>query len=222
MSSEPSELSLTLRDGELTVTIQEIGEAMSHLPAERVIPMLRHIVEQGEVSRLRQLIDALEIVATTSAFTDFERSRILSEVATKYRFAAWLQRSRKQYSRVALLEYWDFFMKMARHGWHYIPGSINTTGTSGVLWRATGTLAAKMAKSPADYCHLPAILVNNPEQVTKVLHEITDPVAFLEVLVGEAWEDMVTCQSFLAAFCLEDGEPNERDCIASVMICLQT
>lgn len=212
---------LHLREGTLEITLEELTAALGNLPPEQVIPIIRAIVERGQVQRLRQLVDALEIVTTSSAFDDESRASILKEVAAKYPFSAWLRRSRKAYNRGSLLEYWDFFMKMARHGWNYNPGAINESGTSGILWRATGNLAAKMAKSPGDYSHLPAILVNNAEQVAKVLREINDPMAFVEVLVGESWDDMVRCPEFLAAFCLEEDEPGSRGCLASVMICLQ-
>lgn len=212
---------LRLREGAIEITIEELTATLGNLPPEQIVPIIRAIVECGQVQRLRQLVDALEIVTTTSAFDDESRAPILKEVAARYPFSAWLQRSRKAYNRASLLEYWDFFMKMARHGWNYNPGAINESGTSGILWRATGNLATKMAKFPGDYCHLPAILVNNAEQVEKVLREINDPMAFVEVLVGEAWDDMIKCPEFLAAFCLDEDEPGPRGCLASVMICLQ-
>jgi len=215
------ELELILVNGaRVEVSLDQLTDALVGQP-ETVIQLVRNIVERGDVGKLRQLVDAMEIMNTSSAFADFARVRTLEEIAERYPFRTWLRLAGKQYNRASLIEYWTFFTKMARHGWNYQPGNINPTGTLATLWRATGTLAGKMMQAPADYGHLPAILVNNPEQVDKVLNQIADPVAFLEVLVGEAWEDMMRSEKFLSAFALNEEGLNQRGCLASVMICLQ-
>ena len=56
----------------------------------------------------------------------------------------------------------------------------------------------RRGNDPATYRFLPPYLINNPQEVTKVLGEINQPKAFIEVLTGEAWEDLRKSKKFLS------------------------
>jgi len=79
------------------------------------------------------------------------------------------------------------------------------------LWKATRSLASKMSEESARYGYLQPYNVNDPRLVEKALSEITDPYAWIEVLVGEAWEDICQCPELLKAFTTVKATDEEND-----------
>lgn len=210
---------VTVYVGNQALSVQDLTQAISVLPGAEQLAVVRAIVAAGKTDQFREVLAALEIMATTSNFNDPLALGIFEGVATDYPFTWWLEHTRREPGRDSLIAYWDFFRVMAADRGH-TGSSINPTGQQTTLWKATGNLAVKMLRNPGAYCYLPAILVNSAEQVAKKLAEIVEPKAFFEVLVGEAWEDMAISPKFLGGISTVERKDTEG-CVATLMICLQ-
>jgi hypothetical protein len=209
-----------IRVGTTSVALAELSMALGEMTQDEFLTFLRQVIAARKADELREVLDAIEIMGTQSAFVNADKTCVLEQIAEEYPFSWWLEQTGKGRSRAALIEYWDFFRVMsASRG--FTVGTINNIGQSTNLWKATGPLAVQMLRDPARYCYLPAILINNAEQVAKKLSEIADPIAVLEVLVGEAFEDMAKSPKFLGAFSTTDKK-NAEGAIASIMLCLQS
>lgn len=206
-----------------TASIGEIAESIADLPPKKFIILLQEITRRGLSDQLRGIVDVFEIMATKSGFDDPEKVKILEEAAPEYGFSCWIKsqegKSLRSATRNDLQDWWDFYTQMtAMRG--YNPGSIDQQNRETNLWKATANLARKMSKDPAIYMYLPPYLINNPQQVEKVLSEINDPIAFIEILTGEAWEDLQKSEGFLSAFSTQENTGAEG-AVASVMLALQ-
>ena len=88
------------------------------------------------------------------------------------------------------------------------------------LWPGTKDLAQKIHNNPSIYKYLPASHINHPELVLKVLKEIENPIAFMELMLGDTWENLKSSPDFLKAFALEDGEAI-MECVSTVALAVQ-
>ncbi len=216
--NEKDNLAIALT-ADTTVTLHDLTTALSELPMDKLISILKEIIRKGKGDQLREVVDALEIMTTESSFRDANKKDVLEATVTKYNFEWWLNTTERKKSREAVIDFWDFVMTMAFNA-GLKTGTINSISQTTNLWKATGNLAKKMLENPSKYRFLPAILINNPELVSKTLMEITDPKAFQEVLVGESWEDMTASDIFLGGFSLTEDK-NAEGCVATLMLCLQ-
>lgn len=206
------------------VALAEVVDGFAVMNSTDFMTAIKVIVRKRGADQLRGVLDALEIISTPSAFSDAEKVKNLTSLAGKYPLSWWLSSRDAELSRQSIIDYWSFFMVMAGVI-GFKAGKINEVSQTTNLWQATANLADKMTKSPGVYRHLPPILINNAEQVDRVLAEISDPIAFMEILIGEAMEDMRTAPEFFKAFATfdvnEDGNDAVEKAIASVMIALQ-
>ncbi|MCK9186519.1 hypothetical protein M0P48_03710 [Candidatus Gracilibacteria bacterium] len=224
---------LELTIGGNIVRIKDIGEALAGLSPDEFLLVLRRIIEKGGGDGLKLLVDGLEIQMTPSAFADPEKTEKLESTAQEYPFSRWLKEMEvlpSQATRESLCSWWDAFMLMAGEN-GYRPGNIDYPAKMN-LWKATGPLARKMLDDTVRYRFLPALLANHPQEVARVLGELKDPEAFLELLTGECMEDMRRSPKFLGAFSTTRKKENidegtdeisreVRDAIFSVMLILQ-
>ncbi|MFA6305474.1 MAG: hypothetical protein WC651_01960 [Candidatus Gracilibacteria bacterium] len=225
---------LQLTIGGNLVRVREIGEALAGLSPDEFLRALRRIIEKGGGDGLKLLVDGLEIQMTPSAFSDPEKAEKLEATAQEYPFSRWLKEMEvlpSRATRESLCSWWDAFMLMAGENGHR-PGNIDQISGGTNLWKATGPLAEKMLADTVKYRFLPALLANHPQEVARVLGELKDPEAFLELLTGECMEDMRKSPKFLGAFSTVRKKENAgegtdkisrevRDAIFSVMLILQ-
>lgn len=193
---------LTFTGGQ-EISIGDIADAAGQLTADEFLEFLRRIVQAGKGARLETLLQAITIEQTRSLFEDPVATAIVERVARSHPFTRWLDDMgipRTAATRANLMAWWDIFIVMASEAGYRGRGQINDTSQSTNLWHATGALAEKMGRNPAAYRYLPNLLVNHPEEVGRKLGEIVDPTAFIEILVGEAMEDMRRSPVFLGAF----------------------
>lgn len=186
---------------------------------------LEDMIRKGFGDRCKEVIDFIEIMANETAFREdnTEQIAILEQAAAEYGFGYWLEqqgKEAKEATREDFISWWDFFMTMAGERGYTPSGHINTVGQTTNLWRATGSLAKKMTENASVYMHLPALLINNAEQVARTLDQIEDPRAFAEVLTGEAWEDMAKSPAFLSAFATTAQEGAEG-AVGTIKLALQ-
>jgi hypothetical protein len=214
--------------GEL-VKVEEIGKALSGLSPQMLLNVLREIIKKGGGDGLQLLVDGLEIQMTPSAFEDEDKKIKLEKTAAEYPFSRWLEEMDclpSKATRKALCDWWDTFMAMAGEN-DFQTGKIDEISTGTNLWKATGALAQKMLKDPVKYRFLPALLANHPQEVARVLGELKDPEAFLELLTGERIEDMRKSPDFMGAFSTvkkpgtDEISREIKDAIFSVMLVLQ-
>ncbi|MBI4598975.1 hypothetical protein HY734_02130 [Candidatus Uhrbacteria bacterium] len=201
---------MALQIAGVEVSIEEIGIALAELKPEEFISAVRNILNSGGGDQLQLLIQGLEIQMTPSAFTPENSNLIvLEQVAQEYPLTRWLKGmgiATTTAKRFHICRWWETFMLMAsEHG--YVPfGQIDQISRSTNLWKATGPLAGKMQKNPAAYRFLPALLINHPQEVTRVLGELMEAEPFVEVLTGERFEDLRTSSTFLGAFSIVEDE----------------
>lgn len=225
---------LTIKELEITIgsniiTVKDLVQALENLGLPQFLKVIHSIIQEVGGDQLKLLIDGVEIQMTESAFSKANQEQLptLEKVAEKYPFTKWLDEMGIDYTRATrshLCTWWDSFMLMAaEHGYQAM--GINQVNRSDNLWKATANLAAKMQLDPAAYGYLPALLINHPQEVSRVLSSINEPAPFLEVLTGEVIHDMRKCEAFMGAFCTvrTDGEvvrsiPNA---VFSVGLCLQ-
>lgn len=197
--------------GGRTVAIEEVSMAFSELGLPEFVTALRMIIERYGSEQLKLLIDGLEIQATPSVFTTENRDQVatLEKVASGYPFSRWLKGqgiSSTLATRKHLCQWWEAFMLMAgEHG--YVPaGHINQVSRTMNLWKATGPLASKMQANPDRYKFLPALLVNHPQEVARVLGVIDEAEPFIEILIGQRMEDLRMSEACLGAFSIVEDE----------------
>lgn len=174
----------------------------SSLSEKQLVGLVKVLVNSGNLAHFRSLVDMLEIAETRSAFEDPEKVTILEETASQYGLSQWANELGKELSsitRADLEDWWDYFTQMAAIK-GFRTGTIDALSQGTNLWNATASLAKKMGDIPANYRFLQASLINNPDEVARRLTEINHPIAYLEVLTGEAWEDMCRSDEFLKAF----------------------
>lgn len=193
---------IVLRDG-TPVMLGDVAEAIAESKhSQELTAGLLTLVKQGLGEELQLLVAALTIANTVSIFEEGADVSKLEEVARAYPFSRYLKEmgiGNDQASRRHLINWWESYMFMCgQTGTSH--GQINQTGGTTNLWQATAALARKMRDDPARYRFLPAILINHPQEVTRVLNEINDATAFIEVLVGEAIDDLRRSPTFLGAF----------------------
>ncbi len=221
---------LVLQIGGMEISVEAIGTALAGLSPNEFIAAVRSVLKKGGGDHLQLLIQGLEIQMTPTAFTSTNPNlRILEEVAREYPLTRWLKNmgiSLTDARRSHVCQWWETFMLMAtEHG--YVPfGQIDQIGRNTNLWKATGPLAAKMQKNPAAYRFLPALLINHPQEVARVLGELREAEPFVEVLTGERFEDLRTSPVFLGAFSIveDDGGTVSRtvaNAIFSIAMILQ-
>ncbi len=220
----------SLQIGELTVSTTELAHAVSGVSPEEFLEILRSMVAARKNEQLKLLLDGLEIQATLSAFRVENRDNIaiLEKVAATYPLTRWLEEmgvDSVRATRTHLCQWWDTMVLMAsEHG--YQSHQVSASSKSSHLWKATGPLAGKMQADPKKYLFLPALLANHEQEVVRVLGEISEPEAFLEVLIGERIEDIRTSPAFLGAFSFvkdKDGKISRStaDALWSVHMTLQ-
>ncbi|OGG58459.1 hypothetical protein A2853_02060 [Candidatus Kaiserbacteria bacterium RIFCSPHIGHO2_01_FULL_55_17] len=224
----PAELKLEL--GGQMVSVDEIGKSMAGLDPAEFVTGLRAIIEAHGGDKLKLLVDGLEIQSTPTAFRSENRRNVevLERVARNYPFTRWLGEMGLESSaatRKHLQQWFASFMSMATEHGYSVGGTINTVSRTTNLWKATGPLASKMAQDPATYRFLPALLINHPQEVERVLGEINEPIPFLEVLVGECMEDLRYSKTFLGAFSFVSKETGTsrtaKDALWSIHLVLQ-
>lgn len=225
---ESSEINI----GGNAIKIQELGEVLATLSASQLLQIFHTVVSKGGGDGLKLLIDGVEIQSTPSNFEDNDKVTQLEVTAKKYPFSRWLEEMGKlpsQATREALCKWWETFMTMAGEN-GFQAGQIDSiSGGIGNLWKATGPLATKMLTYPARYKFLPALLANHSQEVARILSELDDPEAFLELLTGETMEQLRKSETFLGAFSTvkeKDGKPEDvsrtiKDAIYSVALALQ-
>lgn len=192
-------------------TVQRITE-MRGLSTAQVLKVMKYMItERRNADDLRLLLDVLEIANTDSAFNDPKKRELLEKAMTIYNFKAWLDGMgipSQNATRQDLIQWWESYMEISKEFGFETAGHIDT-GNVG-LWKATRNLAAKMQKNPADYNFLPATLINNPGQVDRALQQINKPIPFVEVLTGEAWEDLIQSVKFISGFSSVDTEDDDE------------
>lgn len=197
------------------------------LSKAEMLEFVEGLIARQSVDDFKDLLEVLEIFRTTTSFTDPENVEILEATAKQYGLVFWAERQGKDLTvitRADLGDWWDFFTQMAASK-GFQPGSIDVKSQQNNLWKATSELAKKMSENPAAYRFLPAYLINNPQEVARALDEIANPIAFIEVLTGEAWEDLCRSAVFLEAFgglgSEVKAEGSKEAAIATVMLALQ-
>lgn len=215
--------------GGRSVTIEEIGKSLQGLNVPELMKALEQLLVTIGGDQFKLLIDGFEIGMTQSAFSEERSDQLptLLKVAQEFPFTSWLDEMGIQYTearREHLCSWWDAFMLLATE-MGYSAGRIDSTSRTTNLWKATANLAVKMQTDPAAYRFLPALLINHPSEVERVLGALNEPVPFIEVLSGEDIEDMRSCPEFLGAFSTitRDGEVSRtpENAILSVALALQ-
>ncbi|MFC1656044.1 hypothetical protein ACFL3C_04185 [Patescibacteria group bacterium] len=190
--------------GGKSLTIEDIGTALQGLEVPELMKAMERLLVTIGGEQFKLILDGFEIGMTHSAFSEERAEQLpkLLEVIKKFPFTTWLTEMGIPFTgamRKHLCEWWDAFMLLAVE-MGYIAGRIDSTSRTTNLWKATAKLAAKMQADPAAYKFLPALLINHPSEVERVLSALNEPVPFIEVLTGEAIEDMRLCPEFLGAF----------------------
>lgn len=194
------------------------GALVVALEAAEVRELIVAIVRKGGADELKALVGVVEILMTPSAMEDPEKVEALTQAAQMYGLRQWLERrgdTSEGLTRDNIMMWWDFFMEMSAT-LNVTAQTIDNTSQETNLWKATSALASKMSANQATYRFLPPYLINHPTEVDRVLGEIKSPVAFLEVLTGESWEDLQKSPEFLEAFV--GVEPREGQSIAAAVI----
>ncbi len=217
--------------GQSFIPVEEIAEGLKTLPRGVFLQVMRDLIRSGAGDALKLMVDGLEIQMTPSVFGDEERQETLEQTARDYPFSRYLNEmgiSPKEATRENLCDWWDSFMVMAGES-GFQAGGIDSVSRDTNLWKATGPLSEKMLGDPAQYRFLPALLLNHPQEVDRVLGEIKEAEPFMEILTGERMDDMRKSPEFLGAFSTVEkpgGEPGEisrevRDAIFTVTLVLQ-
>lgn len=197
-------LAVILRDGSTVPTI-DLPEIVMLLEEPEFNRLLQAILaRRGGSENLKLVIEALDIERTSSAFLQNNPSlQVLENVAVQFPFSYWLTQMGIHLTaatRDHLVSWWEAFMLMGKEAGYNPHGHINDVGRAVNLWRATGALAEKMRDQAAAYHFMPPLLINHPQQVTRLLADLNEPEPFLEVLTGERIEDLRTSPTFLGAF----------------------
>jgi len=176
---------------------------LAGLETEEFVGVLVEVVKQKRDPQLKALLEAMVIQNTETAFRRGNEGNvsILTRVAREYPFKRWLKDmgiSASSSNRSHLQQWWSEFMKMA---WEYGYKTDTTDAPVGaVYWKATRLLAEKIQENPLVYQGLQALTVNQPQHVGLVLNRIPDAIPFIEVLIGERFEELRTCPPLLLAF----------------------
>lgn len=190
-------------EGTLSPEVQAFLGMTRSLPTGEIVGIIRELASQpGRIDELRNVLDALEISATNSAFDDQRKVKTLEKVMRKFNFKNWLAKMNidpASADRTHLVEFWGSYMELAKVYGHVGNGVIDPREQTS-LWKATLRLAKQMQARPTEYCNLHPLAANNATQVAKVMEQIEAPTPFLEVLTGEAWEDMAKSQEFIVGF----------------------
>lgn len=198
------------------------------MDSEAFLKTIADVVKKRGSEELSLLISELEIRQTPSAFTENNPQLNLLEQSMKLNpLSFYLEQmgvEPQEATRSEIINWWDTLMQMAAN-LGYNPGGIDNTSRETNLWKATASLARKMQMTPASYRYLPAVLINHPSEVDRVLNEINEPEPFLEVLVGESYEDMKLFPVLIGALSIlkRDGDISRtpEDGILSIHLILQ-
>lgn len=207
--NEDKSVQLMVRDQ--SISLNDVGAALAELSSDQFLVAVRQILKTGDGDHLQLLIQGIEIQMTPSAFHCDQNPNLekVEEVAQRFPFSRWLDNMGIEYvmaTRDHLCKWWNVFMFMASECGYQPFGRIDQVGRTVNLWKATGPLAAKMQRDAAAYRYLPALLINHPQEVERVLGELKEAQPFLEVLTGERLEDLRNSPVFLGAFSVVRGE----------------
>ena len=197
---------------DLPDNVRELITRADGLTVEQMATLIRVLIAApGRIDQFKSVLDALELSTTTSAFDDREKIKILERVMTKYHFRDYLEKmgiKPNDAMRADIIKYWESFMELTEvHG--LSTGGIIDPKAQTSLWKATSRLAGKMQQNAAQYNNLPPLSANHAIQVQKTLADLEAPRPFLEILTGEAWEDMVKSPRFISGF--QTHESSSKD-----------
>ncbi len=219
---QKQDITLQLPGGPVSLT--QIKEALRQrgLTEEEVLFFACDIIAQaGRADTAKLILDAREIACTPSAFSDTQKAEVLEGAAKDFGLHGWIDNQEgktcQNITRDDILLWWDSFMQMAAVRGH-VPGGIDAQSRTLNLWKATAKLRGKIEANPARYKFLPGDLANNPQLVGQILRNVEDPIAFIELMTGEAIEDMT--EEFLNGFSTTDHKGIEG-AVHAVMLALQ-
>jgi hypothetical protein len=214
----PQETSDHMRD-----LAKQVVSRLSLWDPTSTLQFVELIIEEGKIDGFRDILSAMEIVKKLTIFRpeSAKQAAVLERVMTNLPFQAWLERHERRPSRSALMDYWTHVMAVAKSV-GLVADTIDPRAVDITVLKATRTLANKMTLNPAAYAYLAPLNINHAAEVSRALGQIKQPIPFLEVLVGEAFEDMQWSQKFLSAWCLLDIKDAVENCVASIMLCLQS
>ena len=208
-----------------SVVIAALGE----LEQYKLLSIISGVLEQTGSEALKLIVDGLQIMQTKSAFRESNLNnlnplqRALGENPL-YLYLEQMDIKPSEAKRKHIIAWWDTLMQFASF-LGYNPGGIDDISKTNNLWKATSGLALKMQKKPSTYHYLPSILINYSAEVTRVLSQISEPIPFIEILVGEAYEDMEKFPHLIAAMSTikRDGKISQRvaDGVLSIHMVLQ-
>lgn len=181
-----------------------LSQALITMTTNDFLNLMTEIVRKRGSEALTFLISGLEIMQTPSAFQKENETRLqpLAKALEKNPLSFYAEHRNvpaKEITRKDIIDWWSTLMQMASV-LGYSPSGIDGVSRQTNLWKATANLAAKMQLNPALYRFLPPVLINYVSEVERVLSEINEPIAFLEILIGERYEDMLQFPKLIEAF----------------------
>ncbi len=198
--------------------LQKITGYLCELDNKTFFKMLAQIIKDRGSEDLTFVISSLEIAQTNSAFINPSATQLkpLEKALKQHSLSFYLKQMSVELqdaNRSHIIAWWDTLMNLAaRMG--YKTGGIDSISRETNLWKATAPLATKMTTDPGSYKYLPAVLINHPSEVDRVLQEINEPDPFVEVLTGESMEDLEKFPTLLAAFSIFDQKDKSIEEIA--------
>ena len=210
------------------IDVEIIRGSLVNMEPNEFLKIIATVVRERVAEELSILVSGMEIMQTPTSFTeDNPQLGILRRALSLNPLSFYLEQMGidvKEAQRSHIMDWWDTLMQIAA-SLGYNPGGIDNTSRDTNLWKATAPLAAKMQSKAAAYRFLPAVPINHPSEVERVLNEINEPEPFLEVLVGESYQDMLNFPELIGALStiVRDGEISRtpQDGILSIHLILQ-
>ncbi|EKE10867.1 MAG: hypothetical protein ACD_15C00190G0002 [uncultured bacterium] len=194
------------------INVDDLQGALIGMPTDDFLKLLDSVVREKGSEKLNMIIMGLEIMQTKSSFRGGDRNylAILEKALALNPLSFYAKHQNipfEQVGRVDIINWWTTLMQMAAVN-GYCQDGIDCISRKSNFWKATVNLASKMQANPSAYQFLPALLINYPKEVERVLGVVQDPIPFLEILIGEAYEDILELPKLIEAFSLieRDGD----------------